>query len=143
MNRIRLAPLGLALSLAVLFGGAQAAQLSYRGQLQDGGAAAEGVYDLRVVLHGDRAASRPLAHAQEFNGVRVSDGRFELPLELSPLLDAQPELWAELSVRSAGDGAYEAIAERTMAKGASACWAVDGNSGLASSAFLAPPIPTR
>jgi hypothetical protein len=147
MNRKRTVPLGLGLSLCLAFGDADAASLSYRGQLQDGGATADGLYDLRVVLHGDRTASRPLADAQEFAAVRVRDGQFELPLEISPLLDAQPELWAELSVRDSGAQHYDTVGPRTMAKGASTCWSVDGNSGLANSAFVgttdADPLQLR
>jgi hypothetical protein len=122
----------LALTLAAPRAGAADIPLTtnWRGTLQDGATAANGVYDIEVRLHGQRDSSKALTGAIQFPGVRVRDGQFELPLELAPWLQAQPELWLELAIKGQGDSAFETLPERSAVKaGAATCWNTLGNAG--------------
>jgi hypothetical protein len=139
--------LALALALALAASAGAASELNYRGTLQDAGAPADGYYDLRFTLHATRDGGVPLGAPIERGGVRVDQGRFDVPLILSAMHDAQPELWLEVAVRAPGEKEFEILPMRSLAKGAAACWSTDGNAGLANSAFLgtsdADPLELR
>ncbi len=110
---------------------------TWRGTLQDGAAAANGLYDIEVHLHGQRDGSKALTGAIQFPGVRVSNGSFELPLELAPWLQAQPELWLELAIKGQGDSGFVTLPDRAAVKaGAATCWNTDGNANLGAGSFL-------
>ena len=134
MNAFRLAPLALVSLLSITE--ARADEWIYRGELRDGDTPANGRYDLQLQLHGDAKANRPVGPAIEFASVTVKDGRFELPIEVPSALDAQAELWVDVSVRGTGEMKYETLPARTLAKGVAACWSTDGNAGLPGTAFL-------
>ena len=122
----------LALSLAAPRPGAAQTPLTtnWRGTLQDGATAANGVYDIEVRLHGQRDSSKALTGAIQFPGVRVSNGQFELPLELAPWLQAQPELWLELAIKGQGDSGFVSLPDRAAVKaGTATCWNTRGNAG--------------
>lgn len=122
----------LALALACAWSGSSLAEsLSWQGVLEDGGVPADGRYDIRVSLHGDRQSPDALGAPLTFHAVDVRQGRFLLPLELDARLQAQPELWLQLAVRESGKGAFETLPQRDLAKGgAAACWSTTGNAGL-------------
>lgn len=124
--------IALAVSLAAPRVGAADTPLTtnWRGTLQDAGSAANGVYDIEVRLHGQRDSSKALTGSIEFPGVRVSNGQFELPLELAPWLQAQPELWLELAIKGQGDSGFVTLPDRAAVKaGAATCWNTRGNAG--------------
>ncbi len=103
---------------------------NWRGTLQDGATAANGVYAIEVRLHGQRDSQKALTGSIRFPGVQVNNGQFELPLELAPWLQAQPELWLELAVKGPGDSAFVTLPDRAAVKaGAATCWSTSGNAG--------------
>jgi hypothetical protein len=129
----------LSLALAALFAlpsVAPAARFTYHGELSDGGAPANGAYDLRLRTFGAPGAKTPLGEATELPDVDVANGVFALEVDLpeGPLGNT----YVEVSVRKAGsDEAYETLgAPQAMAKVNTGCWALDGNTGLAPNSFL-------
>lgn len=128
----------LALAAAVLLGLgsplAQAAGFTYHGSLNDGGAPAEGRYDLRVSLYGGEHAVAPLGEAVTLYGVDVHDGRFSTEIDFAA---APPQNgWIGIAVRKAGSGGFVELAGRSEIAAADACWSTTGNAGIGSNNFL-------
>jgi hypothetical protein len=124
-----------ALTLACVSDRANAVPLDWQGVLDDGGAPADGRYDIQVSLHSHPDSKDSLGAPVTFHAVSVKNGQFELPLELDPLQQAQPELWLQLAVRDSGGGSFETLPRRDLAKGnPAACWGTSGNGGLTSPA---------
>jgi hypothetical protein len=103
----------------------------YRGHLDDGGAAAEGRYDLRLTLHGDQLGKQPLMVPIEAYGVQVEQGRFELELDLADLPVGIESGWLEVAVKDPGDSAWWTLDGRSQVqlKGqfCPESWALAGN----------------
>lgn len=134
MNILSLRALTLALaaclSASALASPAGPAAQLWQGTLQDGNGPANGRYDIQVQLHGSRDEGKALAEPITYSGVPVKQGQFDLPLELAPWLQAQSELWLQISVRAEGDGAFEKLPERAALKaGGPVCWNTRGNAG--------------
>ena len=123
MNILSLRALTLALaaclSASALASPAGPAAQLWHGTLQDGNGRANGRYDIQVQLHGSRDEGKALAEPITYSGVPVKQGQFDLPLELAPWLQAQSELWLQISVRAEGDGAFEKLPERAALKAVS------------------------
>jgi hypothetical protein len=135
--RIRTASLILGALLAAP--GAHAARYTYHGELLDGGAPADGRYDLRVRAFARPGAKSPLATASELPGVAVVGGRFSVELDVPE--DADGTTWIEVAVRASDGGdPYVALGDpQPLAKANSTCpgaWALDGNTGLPAGSFL-------
>jgi hypothetical protein len=111
----------LVIPLASLFGpdlllwraSAQGTAFTYQGRLNDGGAPATGIYDLRFTIYdaasGGGTASGPLTNA----ATSVSNGLFTVALDFgsSPFNSGAPR-WIEVAVRTNGSGAFFALAPR-------------------------------
>jgi len=128
----------LALAAGILFGFASplvlAAGFTYHGNLSDGGAPAEGRYDLRVSLYADEHAVAPLGDAVTLYGVDVHEGRFstEIAFAAAPPQDG----WIGVAVRKAGGGDFVELGGRSEIAAADACWSTTGNAGLAAGSFI-------
>ncbi|HRQ63313.1 MAG TPA: tail fiber domain-containing protein [Xanthomonadaceae bacterium] len=137
----KLIPLALAMTCALLADAAFGQQFTYRGQLDDGGAPAEGRYDLRVQLFVDRAGMHPLAAPVELHGVQVSGGEFAVALDVGELPAQLQSGWIEVAVKAEDDGDYWLLPDKASValKGAlcPAAWELAGNAGTsAASNFL-------
>lgn len=128
MIRQAFKPLLLALAFSLPLS-ATAASMQYRGQLQERGQPANGTFDLQITPHALRSGGIVLGGPLEFSGVTVRDGLFEVPVELTAMQHAQPELWFEVAVRGSGDKAFETLPGRMPAKGVNSCWSTGGNTG--------------
>lgn len=130
----------LAVALALGAFGAEAAPYTYKGELMDHGAPAQGRYDLRVHAYADSAGKQALGGTIESYGVEVKDGRFSVDLDLPD--SAAGTLWIDVALRKAGDGNadFASLGERepvTMNSGSCPdAWALDGNAGVPSGSFL-------
>lgn len=117
--------LGLAAASAV-----PAAQLVYRGVLEDGGRPASGRHDLQLVVYGSAVGGVAKAAPWVFHGVELVDGRFALNL---PVADGLSEAWVELAVRPVGQGTFVPLAGRSKAALApetiGQCWSSSGDAG--------------
>lgn len=111
-------------------GAADAAQLVYRGLLEDGGRPASGRHDLRVQVYDRVSGGAAKAAPLTFHAVDVREGRFELTLDVP---DGTDEAWVELAVRPAGDSDFVALGGRSKAALApeliGQCWSSTGDSG--------------
>jgi len=126
-------PLSLLLSATL----AHADPLLWEGTLQDGMRPAEGRYDLKLRLYDRHQGGVPLGEATEFPGVTLKDGRFALPLDLSPIQATRNEIWLEVAARVAGDGHFETLPSRSLLKGGQlACWSTTGNVVAPNAGFL-------
>src|SRR5436190_510046 len=88
---------------------AQGTTFTYQGRLGQGGAVANGLYDLRFALYdatnGGTAQGASLTNAT----VTVSNGLFAVPLDFgSGVFDGSPR-WLEIGVRTNGSGAAHTI----------------------------------
>ena len=109
---------------------AAAATFVYEGRLDDGGAPANGRYDLRLSPFADAKSGAALAAPIVFEDVPVVDGRFRIDFDL-PLATAGAA-WIEVGVRDGSAvGAFSTIpgrSEAASAKAIGACWSSTGDS---------------
>ncbi|MFN7550246.1 MAG: hypothetical protein ACK5SH_01490, partial [Pseudomonadota bacterium] len=109
---------------------AAAATFVYEGRLDDGGAPANGRYDLRLSPFADAKSGAALAAPIVFEDVPVVDGRFRIDFDL-PLASAGAA-WIEVGVRDGSAvGAFSTIPGRSEAaavKAIGACWSSTGDS---------------
>ena len=130
MIRRNLAPLAVALALALASPVGQAARFVYEGRLDDAGRAAEGRYDLKLTAYGDATLGSTLAAPVTLSGVEVRDGRFRIDVDL-PLVKSD-QVWLEVAVRGAGEPTFASIPGRSKAIAATLvgqCWSTTGDSG--------------
>ena len=70
----------------------------YQGYLEDGGAPANGMYDIRVHLYANAASGTFIAGTENnFDATEVVDGRFELAIDFSgvPAVFETMDVWAD------------------------------------------------
>ena len=116
---------------------AQAAPLTYHGNLTDAGQPANGRYDLQVALYGSEQGATPLMPAVTLFGVDVHDGSFSSELDLGAV--AQNGGWIGVAVRKAGSGDFAALSGREKLAPAGTCptaWSLDGNAGTTAGNYL-------
>ncbi len=122
--------IALCIALA-LSASAQAAPWTYRGTLNDGGAPANGRYDIRLSLL-DASGAKSLAYPLTFNGVDVKDGAFAIDVDFGTDLTQFGALKLKTEVAQGGSG-FVALGEPKAfdAKAAlgSVCWDTAGNAG--------------
>lgn len=109
---------------------AHASEWTYRGVLQDGGAPAEGRYDLRLTLLDARDVA-PVIGPIIIYGVVVKNGQFVTEVDFGAEVSQAGPLQLRTEVASA-DGTFVAIGEPTQfdPKGTPAmCWETHGNLG--------------
>lgn len=107
-----------------------AADFTYRGQLHEDGAAANGRYDLAFTLYADRKGSRVLHGPVDARDVVVKNGQFAVALDLP---DFAASGWLEVAVRPVDEVGFLPLGEREQVslKAAScpAAWELGGNAG--------------
>ncbi len=121
---------------------AQAANFTYHGQMMDGGAPANGLYDLKVRSYSSADRSKALGMPTEISGVRFRDGQFSVALDVPQ--DADGETYIDVAVRDkATGGAFESLgAPQRVVDGAIGCpgaWALDGNTAHPVGSYLGSP----
>ena len=118
----------LALGLLLAASTAQAAPWTYRGTLNDGGAPANGRYDIRLSQL-DAGGAKSLAYPLTFSGVEVKNGTFAIDVDFGMDLTQFGALKLKTEVAQ-GDG-FMALGEPRDfdAKAAlgSVCWDTQGN----------------
>lgn len=88
---------------------------SYQGQLTEGGAPANGLYDLQLCLYDALAGSTPLQCAPDFNDVPVDQGVFTVGVDFGAAAFVGQQRFLELRVRpGAGSAAYTPLAPRQL-----------------------------
>jgi hypothetical protein len=127
---IRIRALAALVAAALAPGAARASGFVYEGRLDDGGAPANGRYDLRLSPFADAKSGAALAAPIVFEDVPVVDGRFRIDFDL-PLATASTA-WIEVGVRDGSAvGAFSKIpgrSEAAAAKAIGACWSSTGDS---------------
>src|SRR5208282_5309521 len=79
----------------------QSTAFSYQGRLSDGGAAANGSYDLRFALYSTNSGGSPVGTILTNSSVSVSNGLFTTLVDFGPVFDGS-DYWLELGVRTNG-----------------------------------------
>jgi hypothetical protein len=112
---------------------AAAEPFTFRGQLDDGAAKAQGRYALKLTLYGFEGSTLPLAGPLELLDVSVSDGAFAVGVDFGPLPPHLTDGWLEVAVKSGDDGGdYVTLDGRSAValKATGVCpssWALGGN----------------
>jgi hypothetical protein len=113
----------------MLSASAQAAPWTYRGTLNDGGAPANGRYDIRLSLL-DAGGAKSLAYPMTFGGVDVKDGAFAIEVDFGIDLTRFGVLKLKTEVQQGGSG-FVALGEAKSfdpkAALAGVCWDTQGN----------------
>jgi len=87
----------------------------YQGRLTDGGAPANGEFDIQVLLFNAAVGGTQQGATDTFNNVSVANGVFTVNLDFGAQFDSE-ERWIEIRVRpGASVGAYTTISPRTEA----------------------------
>ena len=108
----------LALTVALLFcaaltAAAQSTALTYQGHLLEGGASANGNYDLQFTLKNALTAGATVGTAQTVAPVNAVNGIFTVTLDFGVASFDGSDRWVELGVRSFGNAAaYTVLAPR-------------------------------
>jgi hypothetical protein len=90
----------------------QSTAFSYQGRLSDGGAAANGSYDLRFALYSTNSGGSPVGAILTNSSVSVSNGLFTTLVDFGPVFDGG-DYWLELGVRTNGSaGAFNTLSPR-------------------------------
>jgi hypothetical protein len=79
------------------FAGPVTSAFTYQGQLDDGGAPADGTYDLVFRLYGSQAGFDQIGGAVSVPGVAMTDGIFSVDLNFGDVFDGQ-ERWLEIQI---------------------------------------------
>ncbi len=121
----------IALSLLLAASGAQAAPWTYRGTLHDGGAPANGRYDIRLSVL-DAGGVQALAYPLTLSGVEVKDGAFAVDVDFGVDLGQLGTVKLKTEVAQGGSG-FVALGEpqdfRAKTTLAGVCWDTQGNAG--------------
>ena len=121
----------IALALTLAASGAHAAPWTYRGTLNDGGAPANGRYDIRLSVL-DAGGVKSLVYPLTFSGVEVKDGAFAVDVDFGIDLGELGAVKLKTEVAQGGSG-FVALGEpKTFdAKAAlvGVCWDTQGNAG--------------
>lgn len=102
----------LALAVAMSVVPAHAARLIYSGVLKVDGRPANGRHDLKLTAYASADGAVPKAAPIEFYAVDVTNGRFELTLDLP---GEAKEAWVDLAVRPTGAGSFVPLLGRSKA----------------------------
>ncbi len=91
---------------------AQGTAFTYHGRLDDSGAPATGLYDLRFDLHGVASGGSALTVPVEQVAQPVTNGLFTVTLDFGNQFPGAPR-WLEISVRTNGGGAFTTLEPRS------------------------------
>ena len=121
----------LAIALSLVNSVASAAPWTYRGTLNDGGAPANGNYDIRVSLLSE-SQNASITNPITFYDVAVENGQFAVDVDFGMDLAAAPAMRLQTEVQQAESG-FVALGEPTRfdpkAALGSMCWDTSGNAG--------------
>src|SRR5690606_11811080 len=85
---------------------------TYQGYLDNGGSAANGLYDFQFKLYDTGAAGTQIGPTLTKNAVNVSQGLFTVPLDFGTGAFGGGARWLQIGVRPAGGGAYTTLSPR-------------------------------
>jgi hypothetical protein len=103
---------GLGLALAANLS-AQSTTFTYQGRLNDGATPANGLYDLRFILHGDAVLPGfEVGQPQTNSAVAVTNGLFTSVVDFGYGVFTGDPRWLELDVRTNGGGAFAPLTPR-------------------------------
>lgn len=94
------------LAAAATCGFAQGTAFTYQGRLNDGGGAANGLYDLRFKLFVDPLGNNQAGSTLLTNGVPVANGLFVVTLDFGAGIFTGTNYWLEVDVKTNGAVAY-------------------------------------
>lgn len=134
---IRRAALTTGLAFALAGASAHAASFTYHGSLNDAGAPANGLYDLRVTPYAGEHAAASLGDAVTLYGVEVREGLFSVEVDFASNAATQ-DGWIGVAVRKAGGDDFVELAGRSEINGAGACWSTTGNADVGPGNFIGP-----
>src|SRR6185369_6219425 len=92
---------------------AQPTAFTYQGRLNDNGAPAAGIYDLRFTIHDAVTLGNPIGTALTNSSVAVSNGLFTAQLDFGAAAFNGPARWLEIGVRTNGAAAYVVLSPRS------------------------------
>jgi hypothetical protein len=91
---------------------AQGAAFSFRGRLEDGGAVANGTYDLTFAVFDSETDGLQQGETVSHNGVVVGNGEFRVSLDFGAGVFNGTPRWLEISARNAGAADFNVLAPR-------------------------------
>ena len=102
----------LAMSLGATTARAQTSSFTYQGRLTDGGAAANGNYDLQFALFDSLSGGAQVGSTQTLNTVAVSNGVFTVSLDFGANAFNGANRFLEISARPTGAGSFTLLTPR-------------------------------
>src|SRR5437773_6671685 len=106
----------LVVVIAILVGAttarAQTSSFTYQGRLTDGGAAANGNYDLQFALFDSLSGGAQVGSTQTLNTVAVSNGVFTVSLDFGANAFNGANRFLEISARPTGAGSFTLLTPR-------------------------------
>jgi hypothetical protein len=85
---------------------------TYQGQLTDGGAPANGTYDLKFTLYDAVTSGGQVGSPLTTNAVAVSNGSFAVALDFGAGIFTGEARWLDIAVKTNGAGAYTPLTPR-------------------------------
>jgi hypothetical protein len=120
-------------------GAAEHAQgdFTYRGQLMDNGAPADGDYDIEFALYADRSGGLPIDVIRS-DALELRDGMVDVPLDFIGVASDDSERWVEVRMRKTGSSEpYATLAPRQSLHATSAPKSIGVGTGAAHAYDLA------
>ena len=111
-NSLAVAAMALAFLLVANSAFAQGSSFTYQGRLTDGGAAANGIYDLQFVLFDSASSGAQIGSTQTLNSVLVSAGVFSVTLDFGANSFNGANRFLEISARLSGAGSFTLLTPR-------------------------------
>src|SRR5262245_7399696 len=91
---------------------AQTTGFTYQGRLADGGAPANGVYDLQFGLWDSQSSGKQIGSTQNLNGIQVTSGVFTVTLDFGANAFPGANRFLEISARMSGVGSFTLLTPR-------------------------------
>ena len=111
-NSLAVAATVLAFLLAATSAFAQTSSVTYQGRLTDGGAAANGNYDLQFAVFDSLSGGTRIGSTQTLNTVTVSNGVFTVSLDFGASSFPGANRFLEISARPSGAGSFTLLTPR-------------------------------
>src|SRR5438128_12603250 len=111
-NSLAVAATVLAFLLAATSAFAQTSSVTYQGRLTDGGAAANGNYDLQFAVFDSLSGGTQIGSTQTLNTVAVSNGVFTVSLDFGANAFNGANRFLEISARPTGAGSFTLLTPR-------------------------------
>src|SRR5436853_3989818 len=111
-NSLAVAATVLAFLLAATSAFAQTSSVTYQGRLTDGGAAANGNYDLQFAVVDSLSGGTQIGSTQTLNTVAVSNGVFTVTLDFGANSFPGANRFLEISARLSGAGSFTLLTPR-------------------------------